>query len=225
MERKFECRICLGGAAGQSGILHDLQRAFPAMQWSEGDSSWDKIRVSGKEPSASVRVFRYEEPGPFDLTIGVDAAETDLEPAYLALRDRVLAALHGKLWKRLEPQPVTLVTLDGRFPAAYEFECDLTIQDIKEVLDEAAFWSWQAGVGQPYGYHVVGSVPFRLAGQYKWNYHQKVRILGDRPRYKIEVGHWPDEPDHTPSCAEVHEIVQNTILPALGARNVTSASA
>jgi hypothetical protein len=50
-----------------------------------------------------------------------------------------------------------------------------------------------------------------------------VRLSGAQALYKIEVGRWEDTPGRVPTCDEVHEIVQATILPALGARHVRAA--
>jgi len=68
------------------------------MQWEEGDSYWDKIRVWGEGPDAEIRIYRYESPGPFALTITIKAEEgADAETAYLSLRDKVLHALSGRV--------------------------------------------------------------------------------------------------------------------------------
>lgn len=209
-KREFKCRVCLA-ASSESAIRLALEKALPSMQWEEGDSSWDKIRVWGEGPDATIGVYRYEGPGPFNLTIILKAPEgTDAEKAYLAMRDRVLLALNGRVWKPLEPQPVSLIKLQGRFPAAYEFECDLEIWAIKKTLDDADFWPWEARQEEPLGLYLEGP--------------GRIRIVGAKPSYRIEVGNWQDEPDRIPSCDQVHETVQNTILPAIGARNVRGAN-
>ncbi len=75
-----------------------LAAAVPELKWDEGDSSWDKVRVWGesREGAASphVRVSRYEAPGPFELFV-----RAENEEACLALRDRVITALGGRLHK------------------------------------------------------------------------------------------------------------------------------
>src|ERR1700683_4993515 len=45
--RAFRCRICIP-REDESAIRTGLQKALPALRWSEGDSSWDKIRVWGE---------------------------------------------------------------------------------------------------------------------------------------------------------------------------------
>jgi hypothetical protein len=207
-KQTIECRICLA-TSSESRIRRALEKALPSMQWEEGDSSWDKIRVWGEGPDATIGVYRYEGPGPFNLRITLNAPKgADAEKAYLAMRDRVLLALNGRVWKPLEPQPVSLIKLQGRFPAAYEFECNLDIWAIKRTLDDADFWSWETRQEEPLGLYLDGGV---------------ARIVGDKPSYRIEVGNWQDEPDRIPSCDQVHETVQNSILPAIGARNVRGA--
>src|SRR5262245_10071499 len=67
-EQTFECRICLP-SDDDSAIRFALQKAFPSMHWEEGDCVWDKVHVWGQGPDATIRVYRYESPGPFDLTI------------------------------------------------------------------------------------------------------------------------------------------------------------
>ena len=218
-EQKFECRICLD--LSETAIRLALQKALPAFQWEEGDCVWDKIRVIGTSPDAWIRIYRYEGPGPFDLTMRLKTPEA--EKVYLALREKILHELGGTIWKRLEPQPVSLVKLDGQFPAAYDFDCDLEIEDIKKTYDDAEFWSWQAFQKEPLGLCLEGRVPFRVAGELNWKLKERIRITGHKPSYRIEVGKWQDAPDRKPSCEEVHLIVQNTILPAIGARNVTGA--
>lgn len=208
-KQKFECRICVPSSS-ESNIRRALERALPSMRWEEGDSSWDKINVWGEGPRAAIGVSRYEKPGPFDLTIIIKAPKgRDSEKAYLALREKVLRALQGQVWKPLEPQPVSLIRPEGRFPAAYQFECDLGIGAIKHIFDDAEFWYWEAREKEPLGYHLEA--------------HNGVRIVGQRPNYRIDVGHWEDKPGGI-RCDQVHETVQNTILPAIGARNVRAAS-
>jgi hypothetical protein len=195
------------------------------MQWDEGDSSWDKVRVSGKSPRSTVTIYRYESPGPFQLTIAFQKQdeEEDLEHAYRELRDQVLDALEGRIWKPLQPQMVTLIKLKGGFPSSYEFECDRTMAEIKGALADAEFWYWETVRRQPQGFCLEGRIPFNRAGRAIWNDKRRLRIIGENPNFSIEVGHWEDEPQCVPSCDQIHEIVQNTLLPAIGARNVRAA--
>ncbi len=179
------------------------------MQWEEGDSSWDKVKVFGEGPEAMIAVTRYEGPGPFNLRIVLKAPKgAGAKKACPALRDRVLRALKGRVWQPLKPQRVSLIKAQGRFPAAYEFECDLGIGDIRGVFDDADFWYWEARQTEPLGFHLEA--------------HNGVRIIGEQPSYRIEVGNWPDEPGRV-RCDQVHKTVQNTILPAIGARNLRAA--
>jgi hypothetical protein len=230
----FECRIRIG--TSESAIRQALRRALPSMRWEEGDSSWDKINVSGEGPGALIVVHRYEEPGPFTLSITVKTRRgTGAEKAYLALLDKVLRALRGRVWEPLKPQPVSLIKPYGRFPPAYQFECDFGIELVKHTLDEADFGYWEARRTQPLGLHLEGLIPFRLAepaGQTSkkrtapivWSQeHDFVRIIGERPSYRIEVGRRQHESDPIPRCDQLHETVQNTLLPAIGARNVRAA--
>ncbi len=192
------------------------------MQWDQGDSSWDKVRVSGKSPRSTVTIYRYESPGPFQLTMVFQQQEEeeDLEYASRELRDQVLDALRGRIWKPLQPQPVVLIKVKGRFPSGYEFECDRTMAEIKGTLDDADFWYWDTVRREPQGLCLEGRIPFSRGGPAIWNAKERLRISGERPSFSIEVGPWKDEPQRVPSCDQVHEIVQNTILPAIGARNV-----
>jgi hypothetical protein len=129
----------LFSTVGRVGHKLALERKLPVLRWQEGDSSWDKVRVWGKGPGTSVTVFRYESPGPFRLTIELERQEADFEHAFKELRDEVVEALNGWIWKPLEPQPVTLIQSQGRFPAAYEFECDCSLADIQGKLENADF--------------------------------------------------------------------------------------
>jgi hypothetical protein len=222
LDREFECQICTS-QEDEYAILTRLQKALPSLQWGEGDSSWDKIRVCGRNPVAMVSVYRYESPGPFRLTIRLRAPEAaDVEEEYRAIRDKVLLALDAKVWKPLEPQPVSLVTPNGRFPAAYEFECDLSFAQIENLLADSRLWYWEIQRDSSVTY-IEGRIPFRIAGKVQWNCKERVRLVGDLPRYKMEVGHWQDAPDRVPTCDQAHETIQTTILPALGARNVRAA--
>ncbi len=79
-----------------------LQAKLPFLKWEEGDSSWDKIRVWGQDAQTMIRVYRYESPGPFKLTIALEQQEgSEIEQSYLELRDKVLSALDGSLSKPL----------------------------------------------------------------------------------------------------------------------------
>ncbi len=89
------CSILLE-IASESALRAHLARAMPDLSWEESDSSWDKVRVTGTSANAWVQIYRYEEPGPFTLTIrvhldGAGAAAAAVE----TLRARVLAATVG----------------------------------------------------------------------------------------------------------------------------------
>lgn len=225
---EFKCRICIP-LDDEHTIFTRLREALPALRWGEGDSSWDKIRVWGESTDVMVRVYRYESPGPFDLTLRFRTlAGASAEREYRALRDQVLAALSASLWKPLEPQPVSLVTVEGRFPPHYEFECHLGLAEIHVLLTDAdfslpagtAFWYWnwvRRTSGNPY---LEGRIPFSLAGRVQWDCAEQIRLIGVRPRYKLQVGRWSGPADRTPTCDQVHEAIQTTILPALQARHV-----
>jgi hypothetical protein len=86
---EFRCQILMDWDS-ESDILAGLKEAFPDLQWQEGDSSWDKVRVWGESGDAHIRVYRYESPGPFDLTIRIPGADDD---QFVAMRDKVLATL------------------------------------------------------------------------------------------------------------------------------------
>jgi len=222
-EREFECRICIPHE-DESAIRTSLQQALPSLRWEEGDSSWDKVRVWGESPDERISVYRYESPGPFRLLIRLQTRhEADVEEEYRAVLDKVLVALDAKVWKPLQPQPVSLIKPNGRFPAAYEFECDLGIAQIEKLLADSELWYWEVRGSHSSVTHIEGRIPFRIGGKVQWNCKERVRLIGDRPCYKMEVGHWPEEPDRMPTCDQAHEIVQTTILPALGARNVRAA--
>jgi hypothetical protein len=89
-------RISLpAGTDNQSDICSRLAASIRALAWTEGDSAWpDKVRVTGESADAFVRVYRQEEPGPFELTVDVRPLPgTSTERRRLALRDAVEAAL------------------------------------------------------------------------------------------------------------------------------------
>jgi hypothetical protein len=96
-EREFECRISIR-LEDEDDICRKLHKALPALKWQAGDSSWDKIRVWGQTADVFVRVYRYEEPGPFSLTVRLRRPEgSSAESEYHALRDTVLLALEATL--------------------------------------------------------------------------------------------------------------------------------
>jgi len=220
-DREFDCLICTSHD-DESVIMTRLQEALPSLQWGEGDSSWDKVRVWGHSPAATVKVYRYESPGPFKLTISLAPKAADVEEEYRAVRDKVLVALDAKVWKALEPQPVCLVKSNGQFPAAYEFECDLGFDQIVKLLTDSQLWYWEIRRDSS-GRYIEGRIPFGAGGQVQWNFKERVRLAGDVGGYKMDVGKWQDPADRVPTCEQVHETVQTTILPALGARNVRAA--
>jgi hypothetical protein len=175
----------------------------------------------GKESGRIGPRVSLRKPRPFDLTITIQAPEgPPAQEAYHALRSKVLQVLNGTLWKPLEPQSVSYVKVQGRFPAAYQFDCDLSLAMIQDRLEDADFWCFESRRHVTFGVSIEGRIPFRLAGKPKWNYPERIRITGDQPNYTIEVGIWRDEPDRTPTCEQIHKIVQSTILPAIGARNL-----
>jgi hypothetical protein len=193
-------RICIP-AREESAVRDALAQALPELQWEEGDSSYDKIRVWGAARDVAIRLYRYESPGPFQLTVTAASPSESL-----ALRDRVLEALHATLWKPLEPQPVALIKPEGRFPSAYHFASDLELSEIKRVLDDAEFWSWETRQSPRLGVYLEGRTPVRT---------RSVRIRGAKPAYTIEVGEWP-------GSEHIHEAVQTTLLPALSARHISA---
>lgn len=93
--REFKCQISTG-LEDEFEIMNKLMKALPALRWNEGDSSWDKVRVWGEDADTWVRVYRYESPGPFDLTVrlAIEGA-TPVEQRHEAIREKVLAALHA----------------------------------------------------------------------------------------------------------------------------------
>lgn len=97
-ERRFEYRVS-SNISSESLIRRALERAFPEMAWEEGDSAWDKIRVSARNRQFAIRVYRYEEPGPFELTITLygqpNGDKAELMQA--RVRDKVLIALNARL--------------------------------------------------------------------------------------------------------------------------------
>jgi hypothetical protein len=75
-----------------------LRKAFPSLQWQEGDSSWDKIRVWGEGPDLFVSIYRYEGPGLFRLRIRfLPANPNDPREEFYALREKVCVALRATL--------------------------------------------------------------------------------------------------------------------------------
>jgi len=233
MERAFQCAICMNSS--ESVIRARLEETFPSLQWNEGDSSWDKVRVWGTSEEglvAWIRVYRYEEPGPFQLTVQLRASScSNVEEAYHDLREQILQALGAELWKPLEPQAVVLVKPNGQFPAAYEFESNLSMEGIKYKLQNAKFWSWEDfyANGSSGAICLQATVwlraldPYAMARGPKQSPRQTVRLLAEAGSFKIEVGRWEDDPASTTTCDQVHEIVQTTILPAVGAFNVRPA--
>jgi hypothetical protein len=221
-EQEFECKIC-GFCESESSISRSLEEAFPSLKWEEGDSAWDKIRVIGKSRNgnlAGIFVYRYEGPGAFRLTIRLRIPDgADGEQEYLAVRQKVLQALGGRLWQPLEPQPMSPIKPNGRFPDAYEFESDLGIGDIKKILDDAEFWDWHyIFINRLSSETCLASETYLASG-----YRRNIRIIGSRQKFRIEVGNWQDAPNCHQNSDQVHETVQNTILPAIGARNIRAA--
>ncbi len=222
---EFQCRIRTS-LSSESAIHGALGKALPELHWEEGDSSWDKILVWGTSADAMVKLYRYESPGPLDLTIVLKGRERgDAERAWHVLRDQVLQALEATIWKPLEPQPVALVRMDGAFPAVYEFDCDLGMREIKKILDDAEFWFWEAFQKPALGHYLDGRIPFQVAGRALPGSKERVRITGVQPNYRMEIINWKDERGRNPTFHEVHETLQSTMLPAIGARNVRRSGA
>jgi hypothetical protein len=93
--REFKCQICTE-LDDEFEIMKQLMKALPALRWDEGDSSWDKVRVWGEGADAWVRVYRYESPGSFDLTVRLPIeGAIAIEARYEAIREKVLAALQA----------------------------------------------------------------------------------------------------------------------------------
>lgn len=82
----------------ESDIRRKLQQAFPSLQWEEGDSSWDKVRVWADSPELAISIYRYESPGPFRLRIFLRRPDTACDQAeFRAIREQVLVALKATL--------------------------------------------------------------------------------------------------------------------------------
>jgi hypothetical protein len=93
--REFKCRISTE-LDDEFEIMKKLMKTLPAWHWEEGDSSWDKVRVWGEGADAWVRVYRYESPGPFDLTVRLPVAGASaIEERYEAIREKVLETLQA----------------------------------------------------------------------------------------------------------------------------------
>jgi hypothetical protein len=93
--REFKCRISTD-LDDEFEIMKKLAKALPELRWDEGDSSWDKVRVWGEGADTWVRVYRYESPGPFELTVRLPIeGATPVEDRYEAIREKVLAALQA----------------------------------------------------------------------------------------------------------------------------------
>src|SRR5262249_21132821 len=96
-QTEFKCYIRMPHD-DEAVIRQALELALPSFRWGEGDSSWDKVRVLGQQPGASIYVYRYESPGPFELTIRLEVPEgEDAEQAMMVLRDAVIRAVGGTL--------------------------------------------------------------------------------------------------------------------------------
>jgi hypothetical protein len=218
-ERQLHRRIC-SPFTDESEIRRALDKKLPIFRWNEGDSSWDKVHVWGENPEATISIYRYESPGPFDLKI---AAQNEAPYTCDRLLNLILEALQASEWKPLQPQPVTLITVLDGFPESYLFDCDRSLKEIKKALDDADFWYWELFQNPARVLHIEGRIPFLAAGRIIANSKERVRISGDKPTYTVEVGRWSDEAARLPTCDEVHETVQNTILSAIGAHNVRPA--
>jgi hypothetical protein len=98
-EQEFRSQISLD--LGESTICRLLAGEFPSLHWEEGDSSWDKFRVwgiSSEGEIALIRVYRYESPGPFDLTVRLRLPDgSNAVAAHNAIRGRVLKVLDATL--------------------------------------------------------------------------------------------------------------------------------
>ena len=106
---------------------------------------------------------------------------THAEQEYEMLRDEVLNALNGYVWKPLEAQPVELIRVPDGFPARYKFDSERTLSEIKAILDDSAFWSWEA-MYQPKGRLCLeGRIPVQMAGTPDHNSKKLVRIFGHKP--------------------------------------------
>jgi hypothetical protein len=66
----------------------------------------------------------------------------DVQQEFQALREKLLRVLSATIWKPLERQPVSIIKPGDRFPAAYEFECDLSIEEIANILIDSELWQW-----------------------------------------------------------------------------------
>ena len=190
----------------EDAVLLALGGAFPTLSWQASDSSWDKVAVGGESASLAVAVMRRESPGPFRLTVVLKGAD-HAAGAELAVRDAALGALDARLWTPLEPQRVALVKDEGRFPPLYELECNLELHEIKRILDDAELGSWEL-YEKPRGcFFLRGTLPPYGRPQ------RAVRIRGTKPRYRLEV-------DGRAANDDLHELIQTTLLPGIGARNL-----
>jgi hypothetical protein len=67
-------------------------------------------------------------------------------------------------------------------------------------------------------------IGFRIPFAKRTGKPRRIRLIGEKPRYRIEVGLWQDEPNCIPMCDQVHWTVQTMILPTLAGRKVRAAS-
>lgn len=102
------------------------------------------------------------------------------------------------------------MTSRGEPKGAYEFESDAQIEQMKDQLDARGPWQWQLRDSDAEGAY-LRALPDES--------YTRVRILGQPPRYTIEVV-WDysyDGPGQT-TREEIDRIIREDLAPAIGAK-------
>ncbi len=98
------------------------------------------------------------------------------------------------------------------FPGAYEFESDLSLDEMLDGLVAAGPWQWEARDSDTYGDYVQAR---------PGNGSTRIRIIKNGSGFLLDVGHLDRHPIPR---VEVERVIQEEVLPAIGARNVRPAS-
>ena len=97
------------------------------------------------------------------------------------------------------------------FPEAYAFESPLQLTAMLQALNAAGPWTWTERDSDTYG----GYLRARPDGG-----PTKLRIIVDGDAYLLDAFYLNNSPENRLSRAEVEQVIQDKVLPAVQARNV-----
>jgi len=194
-----------------------LEEALPQWLWVEKSPTL-QIFVRGEGPECMITLSQEsdpegdEDPGPWELSVHLRSDVRDDKSADMigGIRDRVSAVVGG-FWIPTRIEPCSFVKVNNSFPSAYDFESEYGVDEMNERLTALRLWRWKTASENQSALAIRGIAALRMAGDEFASFTVVILSLLPIHHFRLIAGSAVDY---------VHTRIQDTILPALGARNL-----